>query len=90
MSQFPKVSGTYGAPMGRHGGTLQTERIRLFRVRLDAGGYDDGGAYWGIGAPLWCADDGDGGMQFVRAPTRAAACAALEIDPAHLVRKLEA
>ena len=27
--------------------------INVTRVRLDTGGYDTAGAYWGIGAPLW-------------------------------------
>lgn len=53
---LPKVGSMYGAPMGR--GNIMPDgdgphRATLGRVRLDAGGYDAGGAYWGIGAPLW-------------------------------------
>ncbi len=45
----------YGAPMGRFATTTNTaEKVRLFRVRLDSGGYDTGGVYWGIGNPLYC------------------------------------
>lgn len=35
---------------GRPGGTC-----RLFRILLDRGGYDDGGAYWGCGHSVFCA-----------------------------------
>lgn len=30
------------------------DRLTIRRVPLDEGGYDPGGAYWGIGAPLFC------------------------------------
>lgn len=81
--KFSKVSTRYGAPMGcREDGYLETDIqrfVRLFRVRLDSGGYDDGGAYWGIGSPLWCAEDGDGNRQFIRATSRRDAALALRI-----------
>jgi hypothetical protein len=33
-------------------------KVRMQRVRLDSGGYDSGGAYWGRGAPLyWAGSD---------------------------------
>jgi hypothetical protein len=45
-----------GAPMGRpafgHGGN-PIEPFILRRIRINSGGYDDGGAYWGLGAPLY-------------------------------------
>lgn len=49
----PKVSGRYGAPMGRHnrdGGFAivpNGRRCTLVQIPLDSGGYDQGGAYWG-------------------------------------------
>ena len=48
--QFPEVSSKYGAPLGRLTSLLGAtpKGIRLFKVRLDSGGYDDGGAYWGL------------------------------------------
>lgn len=56
-----------GASMGRgmdirHASKL-TGKVRLMRVRLDSGGYDKGGAYWGGGAPLYLAAgyDAEGG-----------------------------
>jgi hypothetical protein len=71
----PPVNCTYGAPMGRLSrASLDTSaRLYLRRVRLDSGGYDSGGAYWGIGAPLWVAMDQDGDCIFLRASTRNAA-----------------
>ena len=54
--------------------------VRLFRVNLDSGGYDDGGAYWGHGTALWCARDRSGGEKFVRAVDRLQACFMLMID----------
>lgn len=83
MFQFQRVNSSYGAPMGRQSdGYLETgvpRSVRLFRVALDSGGYDNGGAYWGFGTPLWCAIDGDGRCQFVRASTRAMADLALNV-----------
>jgi hypothetical protein len=61
---IPPVSGRYGAPMGRANVAGYENRegdwvditvneaahpMHLVRVRLDAGGYDGGGAYWGHG-----------------------------------------
>jgi len=74
--QFPDVSGKYGAPMGRREfyNPEYMAAARLFRVRLDSGGYDDGGAYWGLGEPLWCCMQRDHGFQvFFRASSRRAA-----------------
>lgn len=44
--------------MGRreyHDRPTTPRSIELFQVKLDDGGYDDGGAYWGKGQPLFCA-----------------------------------
>lgn len=72
MSQMPAVEAHFGAPMGRTRGDskVPSRRTRLFRVRLNSGGYDDGGAYWGIGLPLYCATDDLDYIQFLRAPDR--------------------
>ena len=89
--QFPTVSARYGAPMGRMSAPdlLTAPRsVRLFAVRLDGGGYDDGGAYWGPrprGARLWCARDKDGNEQFTDAATRKEAAFRLEL-PAPALR----
>lgn len=90
--QFDDVNTRYGAPMGRHSnGYLETEQprfVRLFRVRLDSGGYDDGGAYWGHGGQLWCAIDDDGNSQFIRAGSRARAALELDVPNTALKRGL--
>lgn len=78
------VSCRYGAPLGRHTGPdfLNTAAGKLYlrRVPLDSGGYDRGGAYWGIGAPLWECLDQDGNGRIFRASDRAAAKAAVLAD----------
>ena len=57
-----------------HGG--KPPRMSLQRVKLDSGGYDAGGAYWGYGEPLWRASDDTSNPTldtielFFRAPTR--------------------
>jgi len=86
------VHSKYGAPMGRSGLTLSrflTEyaghgRVSLARVPLNSGGYDPGGAYWGLmwDNPLWRASfitsDGCETIEtYFRAPSRAAAKQAL-------------
>lgn len=88
LNPIPDVSCRYGAPMGRpsHNEFTVTESAAPFylvRVRLDSGGYDSGGAYWGIGAPLYYYEgpltDISG---YVRGRTREAAKAAVrEIHP---------
>lgn len=93
--QFNDVSGRYGAPMGRresHHLPNNPRSVRLFRVRLDSGGYDDGGAYWGLetrGERLYCArsvDDNDPYCEFVRARSRERAADILEIPDNLLTR----
>jgi hypothetical protein len=45
----------YGAPMGRREFyDNPTGKVTTFRVRIDSGGYDRGGNYWGFGDPLYC------------------------------------
>lgn len=51
---FPNVSSKYGAPMGRSRvGNLNElpKKLRAQRVSMVDGGYDPGGAYWGISSP---------------------------------------
>jgi len=92
--QFESVSCRYGSPMGRHcvPDLKKTRKsIRLFRVRLDSGGYDDGGAYWGArsrGVGLYCARDSEGDVQTVEAGSRVAAAFALDIPLACLAARI--
>ena len=78
------VNCRYGAPMGRYTGPdpLDTAagRIYLRRVPLNSGGYDAGGAYWGLDAPLWVAMDQNGSTRYLRARNRDAAKAAIRAD----------
>lgn len=76
----------YGASMGRASfGHDFAGRIYVSRVRLDSGGYDSGGAYWGHGEPLYAASDtivGDAtfskAFATVRAKSRAEAIAKIK------------
>jgi len=38
------------------------ERLRLRRVRINAGGYDRYGKYWGVDRPLYLVLSNDGGI----------------------------
>lgn len=74
--------------MGRRARGFQGDgalRIGLRHVRINSGGYDAGGAYWGLGAPLWYCYDaetaGDQVAAYFRAKDREAA-------KAHVLEKL--
>jgi hypothetical protein len=87
LNPTPAVSCRYGAPLGRSSDHLAGLIVEpadtpftLRRVRLNSGGYDDGGAYWGIGAPLfwWAIEIREGESRdecsgYFRARDRAAA-----------------
>lgn len=71
-----------GAAMGRHDykGTL-VGKVTLQHIRLDSGGYDPNGTYFGIGAPLYWAASDDGAVDYVfRARNRADAKEEVLID----------
>lgn len=84
---YPPVPCRYGAPMGRRDQdpSPTPDQLHLVRVPLDSGGYDPGGAYWGIGQPLFCAWTNEGFRRYFRAPSRKAALAIAkehrELDP---------
>jgi hypothetical protein len=83
INPTPVVNARYGAPTGRHSASYlacEAGKIHLQRIRIDSGGYDAGGAYWGLGQPLWCAMDQDGNTLFFRAPDRATAKARILAD----------
>lgn len=76
----PEVSGNYGAPLGRPSHVAPDAPagpIMLQQVNIDSGGYDAGGAYWGIGAPLFHYTDGADTSEYIRAADRQAAKAAI-------------
>lgn len=74
----PAVNCKYGAPMGRGSwddnrqvGVIYAGKMQLSRIRLNNGGYDSGGSYWGVGQRLYgyvAVDDSVNG--FVRAYDR--------------------
>ena len=81
--QFDKVSTVYGSPIGRkewRDAPTVARSVRVFRVRIDSQGYDDGGAYWGIGKPLFCATDGENYRMFTRADSRLCAIAEFRLS----------
>lgn len=64
-----------GAAMGR-GSDLPEDSagpLTLRHVPLDAGGYDPGGTYWGGPDDLYMAEDREGHVGYLRAPSREAA-----------------
>jgi len=71
-----KAYSQYGASLGRKDNITETSypvKFHLQRVYLDCGGYDNGGAYWGQGTPLYRAwGDGSEEQQevFFRAHSR--------------------
>ena len=71
----PEVSSKYGAPMGRRETNQDcVGKVSLRRIPINSGGYDSGGAYWGLGQPLYWAGDESGALDiFFRAPHRDAA-----------------
>jgi len=79
---LPDVNSKHGAPMGRPETPARwpsiPRKFYLQRVPLDSGGYDRGGAYWGLGPRLyWASWQGDGADSsiefFFRARDREAA-----------------
>ena len=81
--EYPKAYSIYGASMGRreiHVGD-PVGKMHLQRVRLDRGGYDSGGAYWGTGMPLYRYEDEDAGnvQGYLRARNREDAKAQIRV-----------
>ena len=75
MIKLPNACDYRGASMGRQSNIATPEapvRFRMERISLDSGGYDNGGAYWGWGDPLYFAY-AEGNSMFVRGASREAA-----------------
>lgn len=75
----PRVDAGLGAPMGRFSQPLNRDgKWKADRIRIDTGGYDKGGAYWGLRRPgesLYAVQDGMGNVAFVDATSKKAALA---------------
>ncbi len=73
FNPFPKLSGRYGAPMGRASDTLEPVAQHKLCVSRPQGEYDSGGAYWGCGGSegpvwaVWVRGKGRDGVAYVRA-----------------------
>jgi hypothetical protein len=71
MNQASSFGFSYAGQLPAAGAAMTTEKWTLQRVRLNGGGYDDRGHYWGVGQPLfwYCSPCGqiDGHL---RAPRR--------------------
>lgn len=75
MHATPPAGSARGAPFGRPSftaaDTAPGARVYLFRVHVHASGYDSGGAYWGVGQPLYYFTTADGAESgYLRAADR--------------------
>lgn len=76
--KLSQVGSASGSPMGRSERhdiiTSDSPKFSLKRIPINRGGYDSGGAYWGIGQPLYWYSDDDGNVSaYFRAADREAA-----------------
>ena len=68
----PQRGAALGRPTIRDG--APTGKMTLRRVRIDRGGYDSNGTYFGLGSPLyWYADESGNVDGMLRATSRGAA-----------------
>ena len=60
----PTGMGKFGALMGRcdKGSLDVSRRVRDVEIPINSGGYDAGGAYWGLGETLRCRFQVKGGI----------------------------
>jgi hypothetical protein len=83
MDLTPDVNSQYGAPMGRPDSRADdrttTDRISVRHLPLNSGGYDRGGAYWGLGQPMYGYQSADESIWgYLRASSRHEAVAQLK------------
>ena len=84
---------TRGAALGRYDVHKEDkeydDKLSLQRMRLNNGGYDENGTYFGHGKPLyWCANDASTIDFMLRAPDRSTARqAVLQLYPKAKVRR---
>lgn len=90
--KLSRVSCKYGAPLGRFSDkTDDAVNVSVSRLAMSSdSAYDIGGAYWGIGQPIyraaWYDEAGQACEAFVRADSRDEAIALFELEPHQLLR----
>jgi hypothetical protein len=76
FNPFPKVSGKYGAPLGRASTRHDFTNAADLCVSAGQGEYDYGGTYWGLGGKegpvyaVWERGKGKEGVLYIRAQSR--------------------
>lgn len=85
----PRRGAALGRPTVRDHDSDFADRIYLRRIRIDSGGYDPNGTYYGIGEPLYWAASEDNDIDFTfRAGSRDEAVAKVrEHYPKAKIRK---
>ena len=89
--KLSRVSCKYGAPMGRFSNkTDNATNVSVSRLAMTSdSAYDIGGAYWGIGQPIyraaWYDEEGEAREAFVRADSRDEAITTFELEPHQLL-----
>lgn len=63
---------------------IKPRSLYFFKMNLDQGGFDNGGAKWSLHKPLYCVSDGTQPLAFVYASDKTEAALALEVDPSWL------
>jgi hypothetical protein len=66
MCKLSDVDCKHGAPMGRVERRDGDTTLSATFIPTNSGGYDEGGAYWGTGEPLWMLESQDGGTTLYR------------------------
>lgn len=91
LDPLEKVDCSRGCPNGRTAlGSAPTGRVRLFKMRINKDGADQGGAYWGINlgaGDMYCATDYTAYQAYTRAHSRVEAAANLGLGLTHLSRR---
>lgn len=78
---LPETQQREGADAGKEGPTIKV--LACHKVRVNGGGYDWAGRYWGTGAPLYYIEFADGRNGHVRASSRKDAIATAIEKPAY-------
>ena len=91
LNPLEKVDASRGCPMGRTAiGNPPAGQVRLFKMRINKDGADQGGAYWGINlgaGDMYCATDYTTYQAYTRAHSRVEAAANLGLGLTHLSRR---